>query len=314
MNEGTAWEITNTGELVDRLYSLRVDVSGGYEKPYKPALMLTILDLLGSGHIKQNRIKLTDVLVERFRAYIGLVGRKSDQPNVALPYWYLCGDGIWMVYGHQDEPLYARGHATLANPSTSHLRRISAYAAFASEVFNILDRRKSRELVRNALIARFFPELRQNLLLMAQDWSGRPEEAADKADLDLDPGRSSAFSNLVRSAYEYRCAACEVQVSIENVHVVEGCHLVPFKESYNDHPTNGISLCRNHHWALDRYLIAPTWERGQLIWVVSPHVTEKLDDRALLRSLRSKPVLLPSEENYFPSEHAIQWRTERLLR
>lgn len=313
MSRSSQPKFINVGELVDRLYALRVDISSGYEKPYKPALILSTLDLIGSGQIKRNRIELSDALIERYKAYIGIVSREGDQPNIALPYWHLCGDGIWMVFGHSDEPLYAKGSATLPNASVPSLRKISAYAAFEAGIFNILDVPNSRELVRGAIIVRFFPQHRDKLLQAAADWSGQPGRAADSPDLQSDPGRGSAFSNLVRSAYEFRCAACDVQLSIDNQHVVEGCHLIPFKESYNDHPSNGISLCRNHHWALDRHLITPSWSRGRLIWVVSPRITEAMDARSLLRSLDSKPVALPTEGSYLPSGHALKWRSKRLL-
>lgn len=306
--------ISNVSDLIDRLYSLRVDVSSGYEKPYKPALILSILDLIEAGFIKRNRAELSDELIDRYRAYIRIVGKEGDQPNIALPYWYLCGDGVWMVYGHQDEPLYAKGRATLANATASHLYRISSHAEFVNGVFNIIDRPASRGLVRSALIARFFPNLRNDLLLASRQFCGQPHSADDSLDIQSEPGRSSAFSNLVRSAYEFRCAACEIQVSIDNLHVVEGCHLIPFKESYNDHPTNGISLCRNHHWALDRCLITLSWQQNKLIWVVSPRITKGVDGLALLRSLDSKPVVLPNDANYLPSESAIRWRADRLLR
>ena len=34
-------------------------------------------------------------------------------------------------------------------------------------------------------------------------------------------------------------------------------HLIPFSESRNDHPTNGLALCKNHHGTMERNLIAP---------------------------------------------------------
>lgn len=39
--------------------------------------------------------------------------------------------------------------------------------------------------------------------------------------------------------------------------LVEEAHLIPFGESRNDKPTKGMALCPNHHWAMDRHLIAP---------------------------------------------------------
>ena len=30
--------------------------------------------------------------------------------------------------------------------------------------------------------------------------------------------------------------------------IVDAAHLIPWSESQNDHPTNGLALCKNHHW------------------------------------------------------------------
>jgi len=37
-------------------------------------------------------------------------------------------------------------------------------------------------------------------------------------------------------------------------HLNTATHLIPFSESRNDHPTNGLALCKNHHWAMDRVM------------------------------------------------------------
>jgi hypothetical protein len=31
-------------------------------------------------------------------------------------------------------------------------------------------------------------------------------------------------------------------------------HLIPFSESRNNHPTNGLALCKNHHWHVSKIL------------------------------------------------------------
>jgi predicted restriction endonuclease len=64
--------------------------------------------------------------------------------------------------------------------------------------------------------------------------------------------------SLGEEVYDYRCAACGIRVLLDHVEsLVEAAHLIPFSESRNDKPTNGMALCPNHHWAMDRHLIAP---------------------------------------------------------
>jgi len=54
-------------------------------------------------------------------------------------------------------------------------------------------------------------------------------------------------------------------------HLPKAAHLIPFNLSRNDKPTNGMALCPNHHWAMDRHLIAPVPDRKKRagVWRVN---------------------------------------------
>lgn len=73
--------------------------------------------------------------------------------------------------------------------------------------------------------------------------------------------RSAAFRHLVVDLYRHQCAACGVRVQVAASSLVEAAHLIPFRETHDDRPVNGIALCPNHHWAMDRNLIAPCPDR-----------------------------------------------------
>jgi putative restriction endonuclease len=92
---------------------------------------------------------------------------------------------------------------------------------------------------------------------------------------------------------------------------VDAAHLIPFAESGNDHPTNGIALCKNHHWAMDRHLIAPTpvgvWKVSRVL------IGHRSTGEAELVRLADHPVLPPADEAYRPDPTAMQWRVERLI-
>jgi len=49
----TAW-----ASWLERLYNLRRDKSGSHERPHKPALLLSIIDLLDHGAITHNEVPL----------------------------------------------------------------------------------------------------------------------------------------------------------------------------------------------------------------------------------------------------------------
>ncbi|MBN8461057.1 MAG: hypothetical protein J0M04_24780 [Verrucomicrobia bacterium] len=97
---------------------------------------------------------------------------------------------------------------------------------------------------------------------------------------------------------------------------------IPCAESHNDHPTNGpchaiavrrrrIALCKNHHWAMDRFLIAPGPDYH---W----HASAVLDPRrssgeAELLALSRKPLLLPCDQAFNPDAEGLKWRLSQLV-
>jgi putative restriction endonuclease len=113
--------------------------------------------------------------------------------------------------------------------------------------------------------------------------------------------------------YDYQCVACGLRIWLpeHDVTFVDAAHLVPFSESRNDHPTNGLALCKNHHWALDQRLIAPDSTR---VWRVSRHVEPRRSrGEEELARLAGQPLLAPVESAFEPDLHGLAWRFERLL-
>jgi hypothetical protein len=76
----------------ERLYSLRRDKRGSHERPHKPVLLLSILDLLDRGVIAGNRVPLSDELAGSFRRYFDVVRERDDQPTIQNSYFHLNGN------------------------------------------------------------------------------------------------------------------------------------------------------------------------------------------------------------------------------
>lgn len=86
MNE-RVWE-----SWLERLYSLRRDKRGSHERPHKPVLLLSIIDLLDRRVIRDNAVPLSDELVATFKRYFAVVKREDDQPTIQNPFFHLSGD------------------------------------------------------------------------------------------------------------------------------------------------------------------------------------------------------------------------------
>ena len=205
--------------------------------------------------ITENLFPLSEELVATFKRYFAVVKKHDDQPTIQNPFFHLCGDKFWGLVPAAGEPKIYREGATSGAPSVAELRRRVATENLRWPVA-VADRAVARHQLREALIARYFPDDRDKLAAIAA--TGRPAEPVDALREELPPGRDGAFRRTILEIYDYRCAACGVRVLLDqSVSLVEAAHLIPFNVSRNDKPTNGMALCPNHHWAMDRHLIAP---------------------------------------------------------
>lgn len=302
---------------LERLYNLRRDKRGAHERPHKPVLLLSIIDLLDRNVITSNAVPFSEDLVVTFKRYFAGVKARDDKPTIENPFFFLAGDKFWQVFApNQGEPLYQEGQAGGA-PSPAQLRNRGITGRFDEGLWGLLAEPVSRHQLREALIARYFPEKREALAAVVVQ--GRTNQAADmlREELPPAPARDAAFRRTILEVYDYRCAACGIRVLLNHaMSLVEAAHLIPFGESRNDKPTNGMALCPNHHWAMDRHLIAPCPDRKRRagIWRVNgERLDERIEGQRDLVALADRPVIPPSEEKFYPALESLRWREEHLV-
>jgi putative restriction endonuclease len=170
---------------------------------------------------------------------------------------------------------------------------------------------------RDALISRFFPHSRLKLgeKFIEPTIDGTPNELAlaEGPPDEVLPGRSSAFRRRVLEIYDFQCVACGLRIWMPERELcfVDAAHLVPFSETRNDHPTNGLALCKNHHWALDQRLIAPD---SDATWRVSHYIEPRRSrGEEELARLAGQALLRPAEPAFAPDRSSLEWRFARLL-
>jgi putative restriction endonuclease len=297
---------------LERLYNLHRDKRGNHERPHKPILLLAIIDLLDRGLLSQNEIALTPDLIQTFNRYFQVVRQRDDKPTIENPFYHLSGDGFWHLIAEPGErPLYEPGNASRV-PTLGALKKV--HARFDETLWAaLLTDARSRHQLREALIARYFPEHHDQLAAIAgQQLPAAPEPAALREE---PPGRDAAFRHTILEIYDYRCAACGIRVKITDaLSLVEAAHIIPFGVSRNDKPDNGLALCPNHHWAMDRLLIAPCPDPKHRagIWRVGPGLDYRIEGQRDLVALASQPVIPPNEEKFYPALTSLLWREQHL--
>jgi predicted restriction endonuclease len=98
--------MTDIDRYIKVLSNLRPDQAGGYPKPYKPCLLLAVITLIDSGHIKDERVYLDETLKHAFKETLKELGSPQDRASIALPFFHLRSSGVWMLKpapGMEDE-------------------------------------------------------------------------------------------------------------------------------------------------------------------------------------------------------------------
>ena len=293
-------------QVLDALYRLKVGVVGAggtrHERPHKPVLLLAVLDAMEAGTATPERVEWGRGLRERFAQYFEIVRSRDDDCTPENPFYYLGSDGFWQPFkldGSGERELEAPPRAADADTGRVYARFVPDWRPFLADPV-------SRAAMRRAIVARFFPDARASL----DELSG--DAAADLGQDQKVIGRSAAFRRQVLEIYDYQCCACGLRILIPDREItfVDAAHVIPFAETGNDHPSNGIALCKNHHWAMDQALIAPDPER---VWRVSREIdARRSKGEEELGKIGGQRMLLTEEPAYGPDPRGLVWRFSRL--
>jgi putative restriction endonuclease len=230
-----------------------VEEGSPHERPHKPLLLLAVLDLLDEGKASPERIPWCQELRDRFTYRFQLVKKHNDQNTPENPFYYLQTQGFWQAWIED-------AGTRIPLQSTPLVNQIGkVFARFTDGFEFLLANPANRQLMREALISRYFPHISSNQKSAINNHQSeiQPLRVADEP---LEYGRSPAFRRLILDIYDHQCAACGLRIRLpagNDVSFIDAAHLIPFAETRNDHPTNGLALCKNHHWAMDRDIIAP---------------------------------------------------------
>jgi len=312
-------QISSVDDAVERLYDLHVGVVGSaegrrHERPHKPVLLLATLDLIADGQARPDGIPWSNALRRRFAEYFAVVQAQDDRNTPENPFRRLQTDAIWKSVEMVDGQVIALNREPLVGECDTGRVRASLCGGFERVVLTP----SGRTQLRNALVERFFPWARGQLEPLFRDVR-LPDRVAEAVTGETDDkpqpsGRNQGFRRKVVEIYDFQCAACGLRINIPEVldgTFIDAAHLIPFSESRNDHPTNGLALCKNHHWAMDRYLIAPSAEG---VWRASSRlIPHRSPGEKELAQLGGRRLIPPTEPAFRPSQDALDWRCERLL-
>lgn len=300
--------------------SLNVNRVGGRASPHKPCMLLAVLGLAESGHLERNEIRFEQPLLERFSRFFSVVRTDTDRNNAFLPFFYLRSDGFWHLRALPDKEAVVEAMRNIG--STAEIRNNIAYAYLDDALHRLVLDPLSRQALREELVVAWFGSRRMELEKVLQEErqsdlyeSALRDSAAGKPLKVMEepaaPARSAAFRRIVSEIYDYRCAASGWRIILPDNEpaMVEAAHIIPFAESHDDDPRNGIALTPSFHWAMDRKLIAPGPDYK---WHVSQTLDKRIPDNKPLLELDGQSLILPKDKRMWPCQDALEWRLRTL--
>lgn len=295
-----------------------------HRAPYKPLLVLSVLDLIEEGQIKANLIKLTPDLIETFGKYWSRVIPPGRLNTIALPFFHMRSEGYWHLIPKEENT------GTISNfsqiKSLNKLREIYLGAKLNEELYQLLQVADTRKRIREVILGTYFFENQrkklldqskvnikshrysENLLDRARQFS--LEQAAEFQN-EPHPIRYPGFRRAVVVAYDHRCAFCGIRVVTWEAHTaVEAAHIKPWRESHNDDPRNGIALCKLCHWTFDEGLMGI--DNSYRI-LVSSLLQDNRNLPGHLSTMVEHEIGGPKENKLWPDKDCIKWHRDKIF-
>jgi putative restriction endonuclease len=317
-------KIKKLSYYINTFQKLRRDYKKG-GAPHKPILLLSIIQAYENKLITTNKIYITPELVGFFKSNWAALVRTDHDLKFALPFYHMNSEPFWKIFPNAGCEKWISSKGSMR--SFNNLNTAVAYAEIDSELFKILKEKETREILRQTLLDKYFPETKgsytshnehdylNNLtseILEEESAEYRKHVQELKKKLDEENYqeeiylRGGIFKREIPKIYNNTCCISGFRVdAIINISMIDACHIIPFSESYDDTIKNGIALCPNLHRAFDRGLIAID---DNYRVVVSKKFVESKSSYSL-RQLEGKMILLPTEGKFYPSiEYFYQHR------
>lgn len=288
----------------------------------KPILILSVIDLIAQDVIKDKYIYITDNLIETFKKYWHIIAASIFKgSDFALPFFHLKNDEckFWhLKYSYQ----YDGGR-----PQTiPKIKDDVEYAYLDDELFSLIQDEISRKELIDALVSTWLSSdenVGEDILKINQKFQNSSLETVilreDSVNLETNPRwslkrtiiRNAFFRKAVVYVYEHKCAFCGLKISkLGNQNIVDGAHIKPFSQFYDSRIHNGISLCKNHHWAFDRGWFAID-EQYKII--VNNDLEEVSPHAKSMKDFHGERILLPKTELHFPELEALHWHRQNVF-
>jgi putative restriction endonuclease len=295
-----------------------------HQAPHKPFLLLSIMDLIAQGMIIRNFIEPSFDLVDTWNGYWTSIMPLGSKTSMSYPFYHMRTEPFWQLIpneGHEDRP-------GLTVSSMVKLREIYAVAKMDDKLFQLMCKPETREQLRAMLVETYFAtEIRVKVLeqghlnyaayqyseklLNVAEWVEQFEKAEEEPEWQKKI-RDGGFRRTIVNLYQHRCALCGIRMLTPEGHtIVDAAHVKPWKNSFDDRPTNGMALCKLCHWSFDKGLMSVGKEYEVL---VSKRVSVEKNYPGHILTLTDRPIFTPDENKFWPAQDNLHWHRQRIFK
>lgn len=290
--------------------------------PHKPVLLLSVLQLIRSGVIRNNRIFITPDLVLAFKSNWNILVETHHTCNFSLPFFHMKSEPFWTLTF-----LSPKGSSLKSISTLNVLKDFVAFAEIDVTLFSLLGDTVTNFYFEEALLELYFPNTRfsykgkesQEYLLETEIKNEIVNESSEVYQLKMKEMvlqlseeeveeerfiRGGIFKKEIPRIYHNQCCISGMRIETTiNAQMVDACHIRPFSISNDDTISNGICLSPNLHRAFDRGLLTIN---DDFIVRISPTVIES-ESVYSIKQFEGKRINLPENSKHYPSPFNFQW-------
>ena len=309
-----------------RFEKLRRDYKNG-GAPHKPVLLISLIQAFQQGLYKTTEVTITPELVGLFKSNWNKLVNTNHQCLFTLPFYHMNSEPFWDLIPNIGCEIWVKSKSSMR--SFANLTTAVKCAVIDKELKELFLKKDESELLTQVLLEKYFPSTKGAFNVGSNNYILDIENqiAADtkeiyqkrllqiRSELDNDAFleevyvRSNIFKTEIPKLYNYTCCISGLRIDVvDNISMIDACHIIPFSESYNDTITNGIALSPTLHRAFDRGLISVDVDYKVL---VNTNFSEVNRTPHNIKQFTGMKLLLPSKEQFFPSLDSLAHHREK---
>jgi putative restriction endonuclease len=311
---------------LEKLVALRIPAnreqwgdSTNFRAPCKPLLLLAVIDMAANGSLRENLIEPSFELAATYGRYWETIAPHAPCSALAATFLDLENDGVWQMTGL---------HLTAGQPiaTMEQLRKTYVGAKMETDIFPLLTMEHSRKKLRETLTKTYFATHTHAALLdvalinhaaaiyskeilsgapVPSIKTGRGEKVNTKISL-------LGFNAAIVELYDHRCAICGIKLlTPDGRSATSAHHIIPWRTSKDDHPSNGLALCKLCGWSFDNGLMGIN-EQYEVIIPTAVRLNGNLPGHVLI--FKGRTITKPQQQSFRPAPENLAWHRQNVLR